>query len=75
MVREMVACWVSSDDGHRGDDSADGAVCAEGMRWFLGLASTVVFVVTYYAYLLMSRVLDHCKREGRRDSGSSLLIF
>lgn len=38
-----------------------------GMGWWLGLASlTVVAAVTFYAYLLMSRVLDHCEGHGRR---------
>ncbi|XP_072965702.1 probable GABA transporter 2 [Typha angustifolia] len=38
-----------------------------GMGWGLGLSSlTVVAAVTFYAYLLMSRVLDHCESQGRR---------
>ncbi|KAJ6817907.1 putative GABA transporter 2 [Iris pallida] len=39
-----------------------------GMGWVPGLASlTAVALVTFYAYLLMSRVLDHCEEErGRR---------
>lgn len=38
-----------------------------GMGWAPGLASmTAVYGVTFYAYLLMSRVLDHCEKEGRR---------
>uniref|UniRef100_A0A1D1ZL67 Lysine histidine transporter 1 n=1 Tax=Anthurium amnicola TaxID=1678845 RepID=A0A1D1ZL67_9ARAE len=38
-----------------------------GMGWCLGVVSlTVVAVVTFYSYFLMSRVLDHCERQGRR---------
>ncbi|PUZ64558.1 hypothetical protein GQ55_3G152400 [Panicum hallii var. hallii] len=38
-----------------------------GMGWGLGLAAlTAVFAVTFYAYFLVSRVLDHCEARGRR---------
>ncbi|XP_008776770.1 probable GABA transporter 2 [Phoenix dactylifera] len=38
-----------------------------GMGWILGLVSlTTAAAVTFYAYLLMSKVLDHCERQGRR---------
>ncbi|KAK1286236.1 putative GABA transporter 2 [Acorus calamus] len=38
-----------------------------GMGWVLGLFSlTAVAVVTFYSYYLMSKVLDHCERVGRR---------
>ncbi|KAG6524733.1 hypothetical protein ZIOFF_014671 [Zingiber officinale] len=38
-----------------------------GLGWGLGLASlTTVGAVTFYAYVLMSRVLDHCEKQGRR---------
>uniref|UniRef100_A0A0D3GBE4 Amino acid transporter transmembrane domain-containing protein n=1 Tax=Oryza barthii TaxID=65489 RepID=A0A0D3GBE4_9ORYZ len=38
-----------------------------GMGWALGLvALTAVAAVTFYAYYLMSRVLDHCEAHGRR---------
>uniref|UniRef100_A0A0E0DV09 Amino acid transporter transmembrane domain-containing protein n=1 Tax=Oryza meridionalis TaxID=40149 RepID=A0A0E0DV09_9ORYZ len=38
-----------------------------GMGWELGLvALTAVAAVTFYAYYLMSRVLDHCEANGRR---------
>ncbi|KAL5989205.1 hypothetical protein ACLOJK_010095 [Asimina triloba] len=38
-----------------------------GMGWSLGLLSlTVTITVTFYSYYLMSRVLDHCEKEGRR---------
>ncbi|KAJ0986208.1 hypothetical protein J5N97_004564 [Dioscorea zingiberensis] len=38
-----------------------------GLGWGLGLALlTAVAAVTFYAYLLMSRVLEHCEMEGRR---------
>lgn len=38
-----------------------------GMGWVLGLVSlTVITAVTFYAYLLMSKVLDHCERNGKR---------
>jgi hypothetical protein len=37
------------------------------MGWGLGLAAlTLVFAVTFYAYFLVSRVLDHCEARGRR---------
>lgn len=38
-----------------------------GMGWVLGLATmSVIFMVTFYSYYLMSKVLDHCEKEGRR---------
>ncbi|KAF7828161.1 putative GABA transporter 2 [Senna tora] len=38
-----------------------------GLGWGLGfLCLTVMGVVTFYSYLLMSKVLDHCERSGRR---------
>ncbi|KAJ3704107.1 hypothetical protein LUZ61_007812 [Rhynchospora tenuis] len=38
-----------------------------GMGWGPGLFSlTVAFFVTYYNYMLMSKVLDHCESKGRR---------
>ncbi|CAN6327100.1 unnamed protein product [Urochloa humidicola] len=38
-----------------------------GMGWGLGVAAlTAVFAVTFYAYFLVSRVLDHCEARGRR---------
>uniref|UniRef100_A0A0D9WKC9 Amino acid transporter transmembrane domain-containing protein n=1 Tax=Leersia perrieri TaxID=77586 RepID=A0A0D9WKC9_9ORYZ len=38
-----------------------------GMGWALGLTSlTAVAAVTFYAYYLMSAVLDHCEANGRR---------
>jgi amino acid permease len=38
-----------------------------GMGWVLGLAMfTAVAVVTFYAYFLVSKVLDHCEAQGRR---------
>ncbi|RLN29731.1 putative GABA transporter 2 [Panicum miliaceum] len=38
-----------------------------GMGWGLGLAAlTAVFTVTFYAYFLVSRVLDHCEARGCR---------
>ncbi|KAL4204134.1 hypothetical protein AMTRI_Chr01g108200 [Amborella trichopoda] len=38
-----------------------------GMGWSLGLLSlTAVFAVTFYSYSLMSKVLEHCEKEGRR---------
>ncbi|KAG6487552.1 hypothetical protein ZIOFF_056140 [Zingiber officinale] len=38
-----------------------------GLGWGLGLASlTAVGAVTFYAYTLMSKVLDHCEKQGRR---------
>jgi amino acid permease len=38
-----------------------------GMGWGPGLISlTVAFFVTYYNYVLMSKVLDHCESQGRR---------
>ncbi|KAL6848747.1 hypothetical protein ACP4OV_021330 [Aristida adscensionis] len=38
-----------------------------GMGWGLGLAAlTAVAAVTFYAYLLVSKVLDHCEARGRR---------
>ncbi|KAH7651576.1 Amino acid transporters domain-containing protein [Dioscorea alata] len=38
-----------------------------GLGWGLGLVLlSVMAAVTFYAYLLMSRVLEHCEREGRR---------
>jgi hypothetical protein len=38
-----------------------------GMGWGLGIAMlTVVAVVTFYSYFLVSKVLDHCDAQGRR---------
>ncbi|KAL6609459.1 hypothetical protein ACP70R_039428 [Stipagrostis hirtigluma subsp. patula] len=38
-----------------------------GMGWGLGLAAlTAVAAVTFYAYFLVSKVLDHCEAQGRR---------
>ncbi|XP_058096081.1 probable GABA transporter 2 [Magnolia sinica] len=38
-----------------------------GMGWSLGLFSlTVTAAVTFYSYYLMSKVLDHCEKAGRR---------
>ncbi|XP_018678278.2 probable GABA transporter 2 isoform X2 [Musa acuminata AAA Group] len=38
-----------------------------GLGWGVGLAAlTVVGAVTFYAYTLMSKVLDHCEKQGRR---------
>ncbi|XP_039115723.1 probable GABA transporter 2 isoform X2 [Dioscorea cayenensis subsp. rotundata] len=38
-----------------------------GLGWGLGLVLlSVMASVTFYAYLLMSRVLEHCERGGRR---------
>ncbi|RDY00902.1 putative GABA transporter 2, partial [Mucuna pruriens] len=38
-----------------------------GLGWGLGfLCLTVMGVVTFYSYYLMSRVLDHCEKSGRR---------
>ncbi|TKY71016.1 GABA transporter 2 [Spatholobus suberectus] len=38
-----------------------------GLGWELGLfCLTVMGVVTFYAYYLMSMVLDHCEKAGRR---------
>ncbi|RWR96518.1 putative GABA transporter 2 isoform X1 [Cinnamomum micranthum f. kanehirae] len=38
-----------------------------GMGWSLGLMSlTLTGAVTFYSYFLMSKVLDHCEKEGRR---------
>ncbi|KAL3498970.1 hypothetical protein ACH5RR_041702 [Cinchona calisaya] len=38
-----------------------------GLGWGLGfLCLTVMGVVTFYAYYLMSLVLDHCEKSGRR---------
>lgn len=38
-----------------------------GLGWALGLAAlTAVAAVTFYAYFLVSRVLDHCETAGRR---------
>ncbi|KAL6851567.1 hypothetical protein ACP4OV_020500 [Aristida adscensionis] len=38
-----------------------------GLGWGLGLAAlTAIAAVTFYCYLLVSRVLDHCEAAGRR---------
>ncbi|KAJ6962273.1 GABA transporter 2 [Populus alba x Populus x berolinensis] len=38
-----------------------------GLGWGLGFfCLTVMGIVTFYAYYLMSKVLDYCEREGRR---------
>ncbi|XP_061374166.1 probable GABA transporter 2 [Gastrolobium bilobum] len=38
-----------------------------GLGWGLGLfCLTLMGVVTFYAYYLMSKVLDHCEKAGRR---------
>lgn len=38
-----------------------------GLGWGLGFfCLTVMGVVTFYSYYLMSKVLDHCEKEGRR---------
>ncbi|XP_042480853.1 probable GABA transporter 2 isoform X3 [Macadamia integrifolia] len=38
-----------------------------GMGWAVGfLCLTVIGLVTFYAYYLMSKVLDHCEKQGRR---------
>ncbi|GAV63554.1 Aa_trans domain-containing protein, partial [Cephalotus follicularis] len=38
-----------------------------GLGWFLGaLCLTVMGAVTFYAYYLMSKVLDQCEKAGRR---------
>ncbi|WCJ26475.1 Transmembrane amino acid transporter family protein [Euphorbia peplus] len=38
-----------------------------GLGWGLGfLCLTVMGIVTFYAYFLMSMVLDHCEKAGRR---------
>ncbi|RWW06674.1 hypothetical protein BHE74_00049733 [Ensete ventricosum] len=38
-----------------------------GLGWDVGLAAlTVMGAVTFYAYTLMSKVLDHCEKQGRR---------
>ncbi|OVA01928.1 Amino acid transporter [Macleaya cordata] len=38
-----------------------------GLGWILGFfCLTVMGVVTFYSYYLMSKVLDHCEKEGRR---------
>ncbi|KAF4353173.1 hypothetical protein F8388_014641 [Cannabis sativa] len=38
-----------------------------GLGWGLGfLCLTVMGMVTFYAYYLMSKVLDHCEKAGRR---------
>ncbi|XP_057748163.1 probable GABA transporter 2 isoform X1 [Arachis stenosperma] len=38
-----------------------------GLGWGLGfLCLTVMGLVTFYSYFLMSRVLDHCDKSGRR---------
>ncbi|WOL01492.1 hypothetical protein Cni_G10208 [Canna indica] len=38
-----------------------------GLGWGLGLASlTALGAVTFYAYTLMSKVLEHCEKHGRR---------
>ncbi|CAH2041613.1 unnamed protein product [Thlaspi arvense] len=38
-----------------------------GLGWGLGfMCLTVMGVVTFYSYYLMSLVLDHCEKDGRR---------
>lgn len=38
-----------------------------GLGWALGLLClTIMGIVTFYAYYLMSKVLDHCEKAGRR---------
>ncbi|CAN1178176.1 Probable GABA transporter 2 [Linum perenne] len=38
-----------------------------GMGWVLGVSSlTVMGVISFYSYYLMSLVLDFCERDGRR---------
>ncbi|OEL23981.1 putative GABA transporter 2 [Dichanthelium oligosanthes] len=38
-----------------------------GLGWWLGVAAlTALAAVTFYCYLLVSRVLDHCEASGRR---------
>ncbi|XP_047325312.1 probable GABA transporter 2 [Impatiens glandulifera] len=38
-----------------------------GLGWGLGfMALTVMGIVTFYSYYLMSRVLDYCEKDGRR---------
>ncbi|XP_022942093.1 probable GABA transporter 2 isoform X2 [Cucurbita moschata] len=38
-----------------------------GLGWGLGIfCLTIMTVVTFYSYLLMSKVLDHCEKAGRR---------
>ncbi|KAF8780742.1 hypothetical protein HU200_001350 [Digitaria exilis] len=52
-----------------------------GLGWALGLAAlTAVAAVTFYAYFLVSRVLDHCEAAGRRhvrfrELATDTLIF
>ncbi|KAJ8764838.1 hypothetical protein K2173_010303 [Erythroxylum novogranatense] len=39
----------------------------KGLGWGLGFTSlTVMGMVTFYAYYLMSKVLEHCEKDGRR---------
>ncbi|KAI4315516.1 hypothetical protein L6164_028314 [Bauhinia variegata] len=38
-----------------------------GLGWWLGLfCLTMMGIVTFYSYYLMSKVLDHCEKSGRR---------
>lgn len=38
-----------------------------GLGWVLGfLCLTIMGTVTFYSYYLMSKVLDHCEKAGRR---------
>ena len=38
-----------------------------GLGWGLGfLCLTLMGVVTFYSYYLMSKVLEHCEKSGRR---------
>ncbi|GAB4834541.1 hypothetical protein Ancab_032799 [Ancistrocladus abbreviatus] len=38
-----------------------------GLGWVLGFfCLTAIGAVTFYSYSLMSRVLDHCEKQGRR---------
>ncbi|KAK6137301.1 hypothetical protein DH2020_028954 [Rehmannia glutinosa] len=63
----MVACRVSFDNGDCGAHNTDAAIRFPGLGWGLGfLCLTVMGLVTFYSYYLMSLVLDHCEKDGRR---------